>query len=472
MRSARLLCLAMIGGLVLATGCGGGGGGSTPPGPTVQAPNSLSYTLSTAAYTNGIPITSNNPSSGGGAVAAYSVSPTLPAGLNLSNTTGIISGTPTVPAPVANYVVTASNSGGSTTATLSITVKDPATGSWAYTGSMVEYRFRHSASLLTNGKVLVAGGHTGRGDLASCETFDPTLGTWSATGSMSSRRMSHAAVQLPSGRILVTGGDSSDGVTQSTLSGCELYDPATGTWAPTGSMWTARSNHSITTLTNGKVLVVGGNAAGSLTSSAEIYDPATGLWTATGNMGAVRSAHSATLLPTGKVLVVGGSDGSSVFLTSSEIYDPASGNWTPTGALGTARQMHTATLLPSGKVLVAAGYNSAGAFGTPLASAEIYDPGTGVWTSTGGLVGSRWFHVAVLLSNGRVLVVGGLTLSGTVGIEVATAEIYNPSTGTWSSASSMSLARYGHSLTLLPSGKILAAGGEVFSGSPSTAETL
>lgn len=471
MRSARLLGLAMIGGLLLTMACGGGGGGSTAPGPTVQAPNALTYTNSTATYTNGIPITSNSPNSGGGVVTAYSVSPTLPVGLNLSTTTGIISGTPTVAAPVANFVVTASNSGGSTTAILNITVNDPATGSWAYTGSMVDVRMDHTATLLQNGKVLVAGGHTGRGDLASSETFDPTSGMWSATGNLVTRRSDHTATLLLNGKVLVVGGYSSDGVTGAFIGNAELYDPATGVWTATGGLLAARNNHQATMLSNGKVLVSGGGVGFGSMSSTEIYDPSTGAWTSSGNMGIGREGHRATLLSNGKVLVSGGYDGST-YTQSAEIYDPASGLWASTGSMGIGRGVHTSTMLPSGKVLVAAGYNSAGAFGTPLASAEIYDPQTGAWTSTGNLADTRWHHTATMLSNGKVIIIGGNSLNGSADVVRATAEIYDPLTGTWSFTSTMHEGRATHTATLLQNGKVVVAGDNGMSGLPSTAETL
>src|SRR5215831_12305977 len=129
-------------------------------------------------------------------------------------------------------------------------------------------------------------------------------------------------------------------------------DPATGTWTATGSLGTARDNHTATLLSNGKVLVAGGtNLSEPFLRSAEIYDPATGTWTATGSMVIKRKSHTATLLPNGKVLVVGGYNGSNGSLRSAELYDPAAGTWTSTGSLGQPRNFHTATLLPSGKVL-------------------------------------------------------------------------------------------------------------------------
>src|SRR3990170_3901957 len=112
-------------------------------------------------------------------------------------------------------------------------------------------------------------------------------------------------------------------------------------------------------------------------------------WTATGNMDGVRSGHTATLLPDGKVLVAGGV-GSSGELASAELYDPRSGTWVPTGNMIETRFTHTATLLRDGTVLVAGGF-SGGDSGSTLASAELYDPSSGSWTATGNMVAARQF---------------------------------------------------------------------------------
>ncbi|HEY0092852.1 MAG TPA: kelch repeat-containing protein, partial [Archangium sp.] len=137
----------------------------------------------------------------------------------------------------------------------------------------------------------------------------------------------------------------------------------------------------------------------------------------TGALANARSFHTATLLPSGKVLVTGGWN-SGGDLASAEVYDPGTGAWSPTGALANARSFHTATLLPSGKVLVTGGEGSGG----DLASAEVYDLGTGAWNPTGALANARRDHTATLLPSGKVLVTGGWNSGG----DLASAEVYDP----------------------------------------------
>jgi N-acetylneuraminic acid mutarotase len=339
---------------------------------------------------------------------------------------------------------------------------DPASGLWASSSPLATGRYLHTATLLPSGKVLLAGGFNGS-YLASAEIYEQAASAWSGTGSLAAGRYYHSATLLTNGKVLVAGGTTNNG-TSSGLASVQLYDPAAGTWANTGSLITGRFSHTATLLPSGKVLVVGGlnNVSGYL-ASAELYDPATGTWSNTGSLVAARYLHTATLLPSGKVLVVGGFSSVNGYLTSAQLYDPATGTWANTGSLSIARYIHTATLLPNGKVLVAGGFGLSGY----LSSAELYDPATGTWANTGSLTTGRAYHTATLLPNEKVLVAGGR--NGGVNY-LASTELYDPATGTWSLSGALTTLRGLHTATLLPNGKVLLSGGFSGSGELSSAE--
>ena len=316
-----------------------------------------------------------------------------------------------------------------------------------------------TATLLPDGKVLVAGGRSARTETrqrASAELYDPGSGTWSATGSMHGPRDGHTATLLQNGTVLVSGGSDGGGGMENQLATAELYDPSTGTWTTTGDMpeGTGSGRHTATLLRNGQVLVVGSTYGNP--SAAELYDPSTGTWTATGFLNVRRQLSTATLLPDGRVLVAGSPPNGRDFGTpTAELYDPSTGKWSVTGNMGRIRVGQTATPLSDGTVLVAGGSSHGGSKTT--ASAEVYDPSSGSWTAVGKMVATRFGGwTATLLADGRVLVVGGFTGGNEMR---ASAELYDPGTRTWTATASLGLARAGHTATLLPDGRVLVAGG-------------
>jgi N-acetylneuraminic acid mutarotase len=314
--------------------------------------------------------------------------------------------------------------------------------------------------LLPDGKVLVVGGPY------EVELYDPSTGTWSVNGTLKVPRADYTAALLGNGKVLVAEGYDlsiqSDDEAPELTNTAELYDPATGESRFTGNSNVLRAGHTAMLLDNGKVLFAGGvtyrrvgDRIEDTTNTAELYDPATGQWSLTGNLSGTRVGHAAALLQNGKVLVAGGwfPESGTDYTASAEVYDPDTETWSSTGSLNTPRGSHTLTTLPNGNVLVSGGEGNA--FPFKVNTAEIYNPATGLWSTTGTLNTARAHHTATLLSTGQVLVVGGMTSTG----RSNSAELYDQATGTWSATARLNTGRYNHSATLLNNGKVLVVGG-------------
>jgi hypothetical protein len=271
---------------------------------------------------------------------------------------------------------------------------------------------------------------------------------------MSEPRAAHSATTLFDGRVLIVGGLSSG-----PTAAAELFDPATRQFSPTGSLRTPRASHTATRLADGRVLIAGGYS-GSCLSSTEIYDPRTGTFSPGPELMTPRSDHLAVALGDGRLLLVGGTSTGYTFLASAELVDPVRMTVVRGGSMATARESHTGVLLPNGSVLIAGGHAGRGAAIRLHDSAELYDPVRGVFHATGSMTKRRHKHAGVLLADGRVLITGGSDERDDRGA-YRDAEIYDPTTGRFSSLGEMRRARYKHqgTMTLLADGRVLVAGG-------------
>src|SRR5208282_3712039 len=442
-----------------------------PPPPAVSTTPPPSPGVVNLAYTFTF-------SASGASPFTWSESGALPSGLAFDNSSGTLSGTPTQTGsfPISVTAIDQFNQN-STPASFTIVVS---VHGFVATGSMATARRFHTATLLGNGKVLVAGGEDdGATAFSSAELYDPSAGTFSPTGSMTVPRVGHTATVLSNGKVLITGGATD--ASENALSSAELYDPVTGTFsAITVGMTTARVSHTATLLQDGRVLVAGGdtiffngvqNTSIQSLASAEIFDPSMGTFTSTANMNAARETHTATLLNDGTVLIAGGSDGAlgnstpaATVYSSAELFNPSTLQFTPAGSMSTERDFFTATLLGNGTVLISGGTNTTDF----LASADLFDPTSTSFSPTGNLTAPRFYHDASALNDGTVLLSGGSDANNRA---LATAEIYDPTGGSFAITGSMISARVWHTATVLQNGKVLVTGGADTNSTPlATAE--
>lgn len=312
-----------------------------------------------------------------------------------------------------------------------------------------------------------------RGGGSSSKTPPPAavLGSWTKLPALGSIRGTAAVVRLGNGQVLAAGG----GVGTIPLAAAEMYDPQTKIWKPTGAMNQARRGATAVELADGRVLIAGGVAGPTLLDSAEIFDPTTGHWAATGAMAIARVGATMTALPNGDVLVSGGTTtggqqgtggGQTISPTATaEVFHVATGTWSTTHPMTVPRFEASATALTDGRVLVVGGLGGQGTpsptglLYQPLRNAEIFDPAVGAFTGAGSMAEGRALQVATRLPDGRVLVAGGIGGPGGTAT-LSTAERFDPTTGTWSSVAPMAQGRTGASATTLNSGMVLVTGGE------------
>jgi hypothetical protein len=345
---------------------------------------------------------------------------------------------------VANGVITTVAGGGPTPVLMARSA-----GTFATTGSMSAGRNGSTATLLDNGKVLVAGGFTST-YTSSAELYDPSTGTFSATGDMTSALGATSATLLPDGRVLIVGTTAPNNF--SVPATTQLYDPATGTFTAGLSTLTISRPFTATLLINGKVLITGGVGLipGALTNyAAELYDPLTGVFTSAGKMSRAHSFPSATLLADGKVLLAESRCAAIPGdLHGNELYDSVTGTFT-----AIADTLSCLTVGPGAALL---------ANGHVLIGGTVYDPGTGTFTPGPEVV--NWGFASTLLTDGTQLIAGGEPVNCypdffCEDLSIPDAYLRDPVTGTFGFTGFMAFPRDYAQATFLPDGTVLMSGG-------------
>ncbi len=443
---SRMVFALSLGLLFLPTGCGNP---STPATP--HAPSSVSVAI--------VPSTATVPEGGSLSFLATlkgAATTTVTWSVQEGTTGGSITsaGVYSAPNTLGTYHVVATSAADATTSASAVVTIGPPAGNFTAVGNMTTARADHTATLLRNGKVLIAGGSgDGFQALASAELYDPSTRTFAPTGSMIMPRSGHSATLLADGRVLIAGGSQDVNLGTSVFT-AEIYDPSTGAFTATGDLTSiggevfASPGNVTTLLPDGRVFVAAAN-------NAEIYDPHSGTFTPTGPYVDLSDAYgiTVTLLTNGKVLVNGCSNANgqcSVGVT--QLFDPQSGTFGVTGPMmlkSFPDYGYTAALLTDGRVL----FLGSGDFG--FADAEVYDPAAETFASIGGAV-SQEIAPAARLTDGTVLIAGGQVPGGNGSTN---AELYVPATGTFEPVGEMTGGRHSHTATPLPDDTVLITGG-------------
>lgn len=354
-----------------------------------------------------------------------------------------------------------------------------AAAQFASAGSIGTERQYHTVTPLAGDRVLVVGGLDRYfRDIGAAELYDPVCGISTPTTGTARGRARHTATLLDDGSVLVAGGYTAYSLPHS-LSHAETFDPPTGTFVSTLPLVLPRYQHTATRLRDGRVLLVGGvvpakNAYGiANTATAEIYDPNTRSFTSTlGSLSVARQWHTATLLDGGEVLIAGGvtgDPGNLVAVDTAEIYDPRTDTFRVVVArMKSPRSGHSATLLPTTrKVLLVGGSALNGTNVGTVASTEIFDPNEETFTLSTPLAEKRTQHAAEVTREGNVLIAGGIAGN----VDVALAEVYDVASGAMLPAGNLIAPRYAFGMVKGANGQPYLIGGKKYGGFVTTVET-
>jgi cysteine-rich repeat protein len=342
---------------------------------------------------------------------------------------------------------------------------------WTAGEPLAQARQGHTATLLPSGSVLVAAGYTsGSNRVTSAEVYDSQTGHWAGAGTLNTGSIEARSAVLSDGKVLHGGGDNSASPPYFTTS-CERYDPDDGSWTPTGALLASRAGPAMLSRPTGEPWWVGGMyyigdvyTYGSRAST-EYFQ--SGSWHPGPVLNVSRAFHVAAELDDGRKLVAGGHHwpgGTHYTLDSAEIYDPAQDTWSLIAPMNYRRYLGAAAKLQDGRVLVTGGsYTPVPSdYQTTNASSEIFDPATNLWSEVQPMTLQRVLHTAVLLQNGKVLVVGGFVYGTSTAWTLT--ELYDPASDTWTPAGDLTDGRWSHTATLLPDGRVLVVGGVNASG--------
>ena len=329
-------------------------------------------------------------------------------------------------------------------------------------GAMAEARYLFEATALPDGRALITGGFGPQGECRAAEIYDRATRAFTVVPGFTAR-VYHTATLLGDGTVLIAGG--LDCESWQTTDRAQIFRPAQGTFGDAAVLRTPRAAHTATVLKDGRILIAGGVHIGpdgaELLAAAELFDPAAGAFSTVGALGTARYVHGAARLDDGRVLVAGGSDGLGAPLASAELFDPVTGTFSAAGSMNAARLYLTLDTLAGGTVLATGGMGEEGV----LASTEAFDartnsfsPGPPTWTARAG-------HRAVVLQNGTLLLTGG------AGAEASrTTEWYDPAAAAFRRLEDLSSPRYFHAAARLADGSVLVAGGSSDDGVTTAAE--